>query len=84
MALDKLIYCFPRSQVHPRVIGCKGAEHEEFHRLDDARNEIKLRGFTVYDNAAAHASENKAMPLSRRNYYAVAGGKTTRVFYSWK
>ncbi|RJE27008.1 hypothetical protein PHISCL_00709 [Aspergillus sclerotialis] len=42
------------------------------------------RGFTAFDEAVKHAAENKTIQLPEGKYYAVAGGKTTRVFYSWK
>ena len=61
MAFDILICYFPRSQVHPRVTGCKGHDKEKFKRLEDARNAMKSRGITEFEEFIKHDDENKGM-----------------------
>lgn len=79
-----LICYFSRSQVHPRVTGCSGEKQEKFKRLEDARNTMKSMGITEFDEFIKHDDKNKDMLSYQGKYYAVAGGKSTRVFNNWK
>lgn len=73
-----------RSQAHPRVIGCEGADHEKFDTLEDACKAMEVRGFEDVDIFVKKSAELKVTPLRKSKHYAVAGGKTTRVFTAWK
>ncbi|KAJ5471819.1 hypothetical protein N7539_008762 [Penicillium diatomitis] len=72
------------SQAHPRVIECEGAEHKKWDTLEDARKGMKDRGFEDVDIFVKKSAETKIASLRKDKYYAVAGGKTTRVFTSWE
>ena len=64
--------------------GCTEADFGKFDTLQGARNAMKLRGITTFDEVAMHAAENEALPLSKGKFYAVAGGRTTGVFSHWQ
>ncbi|KAJ5152467.1 hypothetical protein N7492_009747 [Penicillium capsulatum] len=72
------------SQAHPRIIGCEGADHQKFDTLEDARKEMEERGFEDVDIFVKKSAEPQITPLRKGKHYAVAGGKTTRVFTDWK
>lgn len=85
---DALTCYLPRSQVHPRVIECEGADHRKFDTLEDARKAMKEKGFEdndidvdIFDKGSA---EIKVTSLRKGKHYAVAGGKSTGVFIAWK
>lgn len=81
---DVLTCYLPRSQAHPRVIECEGAEHKKWDTLEDARKAMKDRGFEDVDIFVKKSAETKVTSLRKDKYYAVAGGKTTRVFTAWE
>ncbi|KAJ5751465.1 uncharacterized protein N7511_008430 [Penicillium nucicola] len=72
------------SQAHPIVIGCEGADHQKFDTLEEARKAMKGRGFEDVDIFVKKSAETKVTSLQKGKHYAVAGGKSTRVFTSWK
>lgn len=81
---DALTCYLPRSQAHPRVIECEGAEHKKCDTLEDACKAMKDSGFEGGDIFVKKSVETKVTSLRKGKYYAVAGGKTTRVFTAWE
>lgn len=82
--IDALTCYLPRTQAHPRVIECKGADHQKFNTFEDAHKAMKERGFEDVDIFVKRSAETKVTSLRKGKHYAVAGGKTTRVFTAWK
>ncbi|KAJ5812830.1 hypothetical protein N7447_009853 [Penicillium robsamsonii] len=76
------IYC-SWSQAHPRVIGCKGAEHDKL-TLEDACNEMFQRGIKDFDMPIKNSVKRDTIPLNKGKHWAVAGGRATGVFTDWK
>jgi hypothetical protein len=79
-----LLKLFFRAHVHPRVIGFNGADHEEFERLEQARNAMKERMIERYDEALKPKARELVGEELRGKYYAVAYGYTIGVFQDWE
>lgn len=79
-----LLKLFFRAQVHPRVTGFNGADHEEFERLEQARNAMKERMIERYDEALKPKAREIVGQELRGKYYAVAYGYTIGVFQDWE
>ncbi|KAE8340773.1 hypothetical protein BDV24DRAFT_163992 [Aspergillus arachidicola] len=69
-----------RSQVHPRVIGCKDADQQKFDTLQDPHGAMTSKGFTDVKEVIVPITEVKAGTLGHGKFYAVAGGRTTEAF----
>ncbi|KAF4766201.1 hypothetical protein N7455_005150 [Penicillium solitum] len=82
--VDKPTIYLSWTQAHPRVIECKGADHQKFNTFEDAHKAMKERGFEDVDIFVKRSAETKVTSLRKGKHYAVAGGKTTRVFTAWK
>ncbi|KAL3479393.1 hypothetical protein BJX99DRAFT_222551 [Aspergillus californicus] len=73
------------AQVHPRVTGYNGADHQGFDTLQDARSSLQERGFSEFSAVVESNSRSTTSTRRPKKFYAVAYGRTTGVFedYRW-
>lgn len=78
------MFYLSRSQVHPRVTGCEGADHEKLKTLEAACNGMFQRGIKDFDMPIKNSAKRDTMPVNMGKHWAVAGGRATGIFTDWK
>ncbi|KAJ5686960.1 hypothetical protein N7536_009579 [Penicillium majusculum] len=73
-----------RSQAHPRVTGCEGADHEKLKTLEAACNGMFQRGIKDFDMPIKNSAKRDTMSVNMGKHWAVAGGRATGIFTDWK
>ena len=73
-----------RSQTHPRVTGCEGADHEKLKTLEAACNGMSQRRIKDFDMPIKGSAKRDTMPVNMGKHWAVAGGRATGIFTDWK
>ncbi|KAL2861013.1 RNase H1/viroplasmin domain-containing protein, partial [Aspergillus lucknowensis] len=72
------------AQVHPRVTGCKGAHHQGFDTLEDARSSLQDRGSSEFSADVLSNSTSATSTRGPKNFYAVAYGRTSGIFEDYR
>ncbi|KAL2831923.1 hypothetical protein BJY01DRAFT_239946 [Aspergillus pseudoustus] len=72
------------AQVHPRVTGYRGAHHQGFDTLEDARSSLRERGYIEFSAVVQSNSTSTTSTRGQKKFYAVAYGRTSGIFEDYR